>query len=424
MNNLESKQHIIAPEINSEPKYNYYILLCIVFGGFLIFGLSENIKGPAIPIIQTDFSLSQTQLGILLALNSFGYLLACSFTSILSNKIGIKWTGIAAFLSMAVAGVVIYLSTSYAFLSASFFFLYIGNGMLEIGLGIMAARIFTKNTGTMMNLSHFFYGLSSTIAPIFAASMMGWNVLGGELGWRGMYLIILSFSLLPIIPTIIGKFSKESHDKEDHISFNSLIRDPIAWLIVAILSFGVVSELSVGGWLVNYLVKAYSWNIQDASNMLSMFFLFFMLARLLLGPITDKIGFTLSIMIFSAFSGISSLAAIMIGEEGAILFAISGIGIALIYPTVMALLAKRYPKGTGTAITFTVTLMGIASVIGNLLIGFIIDFVTKLFNKYGNVENEIIGLQAGYGFIAILALLCSACCFILYMILRRRNELI
>ncbi|WP_160724818.1 MFS transporter [Bacillus sp. USDA818B3_A] len=407
------------------PKYNYYVLISIVFGGFLIFGLSENIKGPAIPIIQTELHLSQSQIGILLALNSLGYLLACSFTSALTNKIGIKGTGVTAFLSMAIAGGVIYLSSTFPSLSASFFLLYIGNGMLEIGLGIMAAQIFTKNTGMMMNLSHFFYGLSSTVAPTISASLMGWNMFGGELGWRGMYFFVLLLSILPIIPSLLGKFSKETH--EEHVettSYQSLLRDPIAWLIVAILSFGVVSEMAVGSWLVQFLVKTYSWSISDASRMLSMFFLFFMLARLLLGTVTDKIGFTLSIIIASAFSGICSIAAIISGEKGAILFAISGVGIALIYPTVMALLAKRYPKGTGTAITFTVTLMGIASVIGNLLIGYIIDFISSLFKNDSEKVNEALGLQAGYGFIGVLALICSICSIVLYVILKRKNQLI
>lgn len=421
MSNLEYKQ-ISRKVFFNKAKYNYFLMLLIVFGGFLIFGLSENVRGPAIPVIQNDFQLTQTHLGALLALNSLGYLLACSFTSILANKIGIKWTGITAFLSMTAAGFIIFFSTTFTTLSASFFFLYIGNGMLEIGLGIMAARIFTKNTGMMMNLSHFFYGLSSTVAPIMAASIMGWNGLGGEeFGWRGMYLFILCFSLLPIIPSLLGIFPTEKIEEGTVLSFKSLSRDPIAWLIVAILSFGVVSELAVGGWLINYLVKAYQWEITDASHMLSLFFLFFMLSRLLLGPLTDKVGFTKSIMIFSAFSGICNFAAIIIGEKGAILFAVSGAGIALIYPTVMALLAKRYPNGTGTAITFTVTLMGIASVIGNFLIGFIIDFVTNVFSKG---ENEFIGLQAGYGFIALLALLCSGCCYVLYRIFRNRNELV
>jgi MFS family permease len=401
-------------------KINYSVLLAIIFGGFLIFGLSENVKGPAIPIIQADFLLSESQIGFLLAINSLGYLIACTFTAALANKIGIKWTGIVAFAAMALSGICLYFSEKYFTLSSSYFLLYIGNGMLEIGLGIMAARIFTKNTGFMMNLAHFFYGLSSMVAPIIASWMMKWTIAGEELSWRGMYFIVLFLAILPIIPSIFGKFPEEETSDDESVSYRFLLRDPVAWLIVMILSFGVVSELAVGGWLVNFLIKAYSWNVETASGMLSMFFLFFMLSRLILGPLTDKIGYTLSIMIFAAFSGICSFAAIIIGEKGAILFAIAGIGIAPIYPTVMALLAKRYPKGTGTAITFTVTLMGIASVFGNLLIGVIIDGINRLFYT----SNGVIGQQAGYGFIALLSLLCSICCIILYYYLRKRQEVI
>nr|WP_258171024.1 MFS transporter [Paenibacillus sp. R14(2021)] len=404
---------------------NHLLLLLVVFGGFLIFGFSENIKGPAIPRMQADFSLDEGQLGVLLALNSLGYLVACSFTSALSKRIGIKWTGIAAFASMTLAGVLIYAAKSYLFLSASYFLMYIGNGMLEIGLAIMAARIFTKNTGTMMNLAHFFYGLSSIVAPLIAASMMGWHLSGGgELGWRGMYLIMLSLAVLPILPSLRGKFPEERHEAAEHVSYRELLRDPIAWLIVAILSFGVVSELAVGSWLVNFLEKAYGWSMGDASGMLSAFFLFFTLARLFLGPVTDRIGYTLSVMIFAAFSGLCSLAAVLIGENGAILFAVAGAGIAPIYPTIMAMITKRYPKGTDTAITFTVTLMGIASVIGNLLIGYVIDFVRGQFEGRGSAKGQILGLQAGYEFIALLALLCSGCCLVLYMLLRRRGEVV
>ncbi len=428
MANLKYKQDDAASvllEKNAlKHKWNEYLLISIVFGGFLIFGFSENIKGPAIPLIQENFSASQTQIGLLLALNSFGYLLACSYTSWMSDKIGVKWTGTAAFLFMALSGVFIYLSAGFPSLSAAFFVLYLGNGMLEIALGIMAARIFTKNTGTMLNISHFFYGLSSTVAPIFAASVMDWHWGGGELGWRGMYFLFLALSLLPIIPSLLSKFPSESKQDGDGASFKSLIRDRTAWLIVAVLSLGVVSEMGIGGWLINFLVQAYQWDIKEASNMLSLFFLFFMLARLLLGPVTDKIGFAKSIMIFSAFSGLCSIAGILIGEKGSILYAVSGIGIALVYPTIMALLAKRYPIGTGTAITFTVTLMGIASVIGNFLIGIIIDTARIIADAFGAADSEIIGLKFGYGFIGVLALLCSVCCYFLYRSTENKKEII
>lgn len=170
---------------------NYTWQILTVFIGFLIFGFSENIRGPAIPRIQTDFSLSEMQIGTLLSLNSLGYLLACSFTAILVRKWGIKITSLLAFGSMAASGIFIFYSHSYSVLSGSYFLMYIGNGMLEIALAILGAQIFVKNTGTMMNLSHFFYGLSSTVAPIIASELMTVTVFGYTLDWRGMYFVML-----------------------------------------------------------------------------------------------------------------------------------------------------------------------------------------------------------------------------------------
>lgn len=406
-------------------KKNYYLLLIVVFSGFLVFGFSENIKGPALPRMQAEFALDELEVGLLLSVNSLGYLLACSFTGFLTKKFGIKFSSILAFVTMAISGIFIFLAVNFPTLSVSYFIMYIGNGMLEIALAVLGARIFTKNTGKMMNLAHFFYGLSSMAAPIFATILMKVNLFGAALGWRGTYLIMLSLSLLPIIPSIFSKPPGDEIHEEDKMPIKDYIRDPAAWLLVAILSFGVISELSIGGWLVNFLEKAYKWEATTASSMLSAFFFVFMLSRLFLGPVTDKIGFTKSLIIFSGISGLCSITAIIIGQSGAFLFALAGAGIALIYPTVMAFLAKRYSKDSDTAISFTVTMMGIGSIIGNFSVGAITDLFKSLFTKiYGTEIGLIIGLQAGYIFVGICALLCSAASMILYIFLKKRNEVL
>lgn len=296
--------------------------------------------------------------------------------------------------------------------------MYIGNGMIEIALAVLGARIFVKNTGMMMNLSHGFYGLSSTVAPLIATGLMQVSIGGTVLDWRGMYLAVLMFSLLPVIFTLMSKFPEEEKGSEERAPFRSVLKDPVVWLIVSVLTFGVVSELAVGGWLVYYLEKAYGWDPVRASGLLSLFFLFFSIARIGLGLVTDKIGYTLSLILFSCSSALCTFIALIGGESVAFLFALSGIGIAMIYPTVMAFIAKRYPSNTDTVITFTVTVMGLGSVIGNYLIGGVIEGVKRW---YADADLGLIrGLQAGYGFIGLLAALSAACAFILYIVLRKK----
>ncbi|OMF83446.1 MFS transporter [Paenibacillus glucanolyticus] len=412
-------------QTKAKPKFSkdYTLHLATIFLGFIIFGISENIKGPAIPRIQFDFRLDEMQIGTLLSLNALGYLIACSFTALLTRKIGIKWVSMAAFGSMAISGVFIFLSHSYPMFTASYFLMYIGNGMLEIGLAILAARIFVRNTGTMMNLSHFFYGISSTVAPMIASGLMTVTVWNHTLDWRGMYLAMLMLSVLPMIPALMSKFPGDDLSETERVPLKQLVRDPALWLVVMILSFGVVSEMAVGGWLVNFLEKSYNWEPTAAAGMLSAFFLCFSAARLLLGPITDRIGFTLSIIILSALTGVCTFIAIFGGESYAFLFAAAGIGIAPIYPTVMALIAKRYPRESDTAITFIVTMMGIGSVIGNYAIG----AITNGFKQMYGSETELgllRGLQAGYGFIGLCAVLCSLFGIVLYRYLKVRKQLI
>ncbi|MNI29393.1 Major Facilitator Superfamily protein [compost metagenome] len=145
----------------------------------------------------------------------------------------------------------------------------------------------------------------------------------------------------------------------------------------------------------------------------------------MIGPITDRIGFTLSLIILAGFTAICTTAAIVIGEPGAILFAIAGAGIAPVYPTIMAFVAKRYGRNSDTAITFIVTLMGIGSVIGNYLIGAIIEGIkAAVSSSYESDLALLRGLQSGYGFIALCALLCSLFSFIMYRYLKKRNALL
>ena len=49
-------------EVNS--RRNHKLLVLVVFAGFLVFGFMENIKGPALPRMQSDFNLNEMQLGL------------------------------------------------------------------------------------------------------------------------------------------------------------------------------------------------------------------------------------------------------------------------------------------------------------------------------------------------------------------------
>jgi hypothetical protein len=69
--------------------------------------------------------------------------------------------------------------------------------------------------------------------------------------------------------------------------------------------------------------------------------------------------------------------------------------------------------------------MGIGSVIGNFLVGGIIDLFMNIFTKnLGAERGMILGMQAGYAFIGICSLLSCAASIILYFYLKKKRQLI
>lgn len=101
-----------------------------------------------------------------------------------------------------------------------------------------------------------------------------------------------------MLPALFTGFPVNAVTKEEKIPIKKYARDPVAWLAICIITLGVISEISSGSWMVNYLEKVYLWSPAQAAGMLSAFFLTFTLARLVLGPLTDRIGYIKSLIIF------------------------------------------------------------------------------------------------------------------------------
>ncbi|MBO3444403.1 hypothetical protein [Clostridium sp. CCUG 7971] len=91
------------------------------------------------------------------------------------------------------------------------------------------------------------------VAPILSTKLMGINIINDPLGWRGMYLVVLIATLIPIIPAIFSKFP-EYKEQDQPMSIKSYIKNPTIWLIVLVLSFGVTCEMGVSIVVGNFLI--------------------------------------------------------------------------------------------------------------------------------------------------------------------------
>ena len=395
-----------------------YILLTItIFSAYFIFGFADSVRGPAIPRIQADLVASEFRIALLLTMNSVGYLIACSYTAALAKKISMKGCAITALLVVAVSGLFICYSPGFWALVLAFFIANLGFGMMEISLGVISAATFTKNTGTMLNLVHFFYGAGAVFSPVLSIRMMAARFGDNLLGWRYSYLIIFSFALVPALLALIVRLKKQDYDKKK-TGYAVLLKKPAIWLIIVILAFGVTCEIGSVAWLVNFLEKAYFFSKERAALQLTLFFIGFTASRLIMGPIIDRIGFINSLIVATFFAGTAITAGVLLGETGAPLLVMTGIGISLVFPTMMAVTAKLFADEIDLAITAVTTAMGVIMVPANLMVGIIINQTRPVFNSLFGDAGVRLAYSAGYLFIG----LCSFGAFVFLLLLRRRQK--
>jgi len=396
---------------------NFILFTIAVFASLTILGLTDNIRGTALPRIQEEFFLTELHLGLLLAANSTGYLTACAFTAALAKRIGMKACLIAGLVIVALAGICVCFSPGFAVLVLGFFILNIGFGMLDISTGVIAATIFTKRTGMMMNLAHFFYGAGATLSPVVSTGLMAARFGGLLLGWRYTYLLILSFALVPAIPTLIGRLKKQERDGKTG-GYAELLKKPALWLLTVLLAFELVAESGTVAWLVLFLEKAHSFSGERAALRLTLFFICFTVSRLILCPFIDRIGLLRTLIIAPSFAGAMIIIGVLAGAQWTPLLYIAGIGVAPMFPTVMAVIAKLFPGQIDRAMTFVLTAIGIIVVPANFLIGGLINWARLVLTETHGEAGVGMAYSAGYLFLG----LCCFAAFVFAVVLRARQK--
>jgi fucose permease len=110
--------------IRSKPPRAYLFSL---FFMFFVFGSTENLRGPTLPLVMKDLGIGYTVTGTVLLASYLGFTTASFVAGVLSDRIGRRKVVFLACAALLV-GILLYTSSSYVPL------LFLG--MLSIGFGL------------------------------------------------------------------------------------------------------------------------------------------------------------------------------------------------------------------------------------------------------------------------------------------------
>jgi fucose permease len=359
-----------------------------VITGLLAMGLTGSVIGPALPGLRATFGLTLSEAGLLVTTSAIGYLLS----AFLGGLIADRWGGRGVLLGGAAA-----MAAGVGLLAAApvWALALVGAGLLGSGTGLVDgpgnALVNTHSgaqRGADLNLAHGFFGAGSVVAPLLAGLL-----LAAGLGWRWLFGpgLVVSLALIGLVWRLqLGPARLVSGSVS-----RGALREPLVWVLGLLLCLYVGLELMVGTWAFTHLRLTFDADDAVAGLGTALYWGGLTLGRFAVGTIGTRVGphaLILSNLALSALAlGLMVLApSLLVALGGLTLF---GLGLANIFPAVLAIGGAAYPRAVGTV---TGTLIGMGG-----LGGAIFPWLTGVVAERAGLG---VALASGLGLLAIILL--------------------
>lgn len=157
----------------------------------------------------------------------------------------------------------------------------------------------------LLGVLHGAYGVGGTIAPLIASAM----ITKANLGWYTFYYIMIGMAGLELFLAVaafrgatgvVYREATRSGTDQGRTTTGQVLRELITWVLAFFLLFYVGVEVSLGGWVVIFMLRARNAEPFLAGLTVTLFWLDITLGRVVLGFITGRIGEKLAITAYLA----------------------------------------------------------------------------------------------------------------------------
>jgi fucose permease len=356
---------------NSIKNRKYILPIVFIFIMMILAAAAENVRGVFIPLFKNDFSVNDTEIGIMLTVSSMGYLIFTYIGGVLCEKIGQKNVFIAGFASLVISLTGLGVSKNYIILLFFMFILNMGLALISIAINTIIPVLFISFQAVLMNLTHFCYGLGSTIVQRISGVL-----LFNGVGWRRIYLAEAGLFLLVFIfflPIKIPNTHKSKTEGGERARNSDIFKNKLVYFYMLALGFYVFAEMGTASWFVNFIEKIYGYDKSRSSFYLALFFGLLTLGRFMGGFIAERLGYVKTVLISLIAAAILFVFGISIGEGGLIIISASGLFFAVTFPTMVVTISKVFKEHSSYATGIIVTASSATNMVLNMAMGYLND---------------------------------------------------
>jgi len=304
------------------------------------------------PGLANRFHLDNVQTGYLALAQGLGFVIASVLGGALMDRKGKK---IGLLLGLGLVAAALFLlanAPGYTAIIVAMVGLGIGAGIILTGANALGSDVSESKRAAILNFLNIFVGLGGLATPFVAGNLLSGDAV--RVAYAGAIITSATFvlHLLTKMPSPIRAVSGVSSQTS-----SGVFRRPVLYVLALIIFLYTACEFGIWNWLVKYLISR---GIQESSalNVLSLgFALGLLLGRVAIAPILLKIPPLHVVLAAAVLMAITTYSVLQVSDPkmAAVAVFCSGLAMAPVFPTTLAVLANIFQQGTATAIGFTIT---------------------------------------------------------------------
>jgi fucose permease len=341
------------------------VLMFAAIVAIFVYGMIAAMLGTILPDLSDRFHLSPSQNGTIAFVQALGLIIASLGVGPLLDNEGKKVGLILGLAFISIALFALPRSPGFRVILLLMFLLGLGGGIVVTAANALVSDIGEAHRGAALNLVNLFFGLGGLATPFIAANLFGRN-------WVRLCYTIASLTVVTLVIQIFTKMPAPTGAQGFVLADAApVLGRPLLFLIGLFLFFYIGCEVGIWNWLPRHLI-AQGIPESQALNILSLgFALGLLIGRIGISAILMRVPPVTVTLTASAAMAVTTYLMLRTNKPGAAfaLVFLSGLSMAPVFPTTLAIVGDAFPRMTSTAIGFVITCGWTGLAISSRIIG-------------------------------------------------------
>ena len=332
-------------------------------------GSNDSLRGIFPTIFQEHFSLTTTQLGLIVTASYIGNLVFLLVGGNLSTRFSKKRVLQVLILIWMAALALFAFTSNYTVLLIGMALALGSSTLLNTTMNLITPLLFATAPGFFVNFLFFTQEIGTSGSQYILGSHAD-----GFAFWQHTNLVLLILGAVAFVLLLFCNVPEEAAAPADAPAQKGGYDWRIIVPYVLVFGFYFIAEHGVMNWMVAYGVDGLGLPQASAAKYLSVFFGGMMIGRLCLSPLVDKLGALKSL---AAFGGVSCVLYLIGSLGGAVtmpIWAISGLSFSILYPTLVMSIRLYFPAQQVSGAAGTIlSIASLADILFNVGFGKLVD---------------------------------------------------